>query len=1214
MIDDSRATVAAAEALALLSQRRRQRRDRATDVDELAHLLGLEAATFDAALHPGVWGYLEPGEDLVFLRAGLPQNARRFTLAHEIGHALLHRGRGALLADYRAGRYAGESANPELEVCRSADVETFDLYTDETLNPGQSYRPHAAVEQEANAFAVALLMPIEPFRETYLSLFARPNPHGAVRHVTGALAKRFGVSEDAALRRLQSLLAPDADRDNEGTVSVAPVLRGDEDQLAAARLKAPALVVAGPGAGKTATLVGRIAFLVEEEGARPEEILAVTFSRKAAAELRERAKTALHLDVTGALPKINTIHAFCLELLGEYGYTVGLPPDFRLAPDIECYFLVRQIMRDATLRRLSPLHAPDHYVRDAHQAISRAKDDLLTPDDVAREADRLEGEDTGESAFAAADALADLALIYNRYQEALATQGLVDYGDVIATCVRLLDERPDIAHEVASRWPHLLVDEYQDINRAMGALIARLAAAGCGLWAVGDADQAIYRFRGADPGIVSRFAESYPGASLASLVRNYRSQQPILAVASAFAAAFSQANDRLALEAMRGPDDVPHMQAHVVRLAVANSDHDEIAGLSRAIESRHAAGRAFRDQVALLRTRRQVDSVVGGLRERGIPVQVVTGAFERAEVRLLLAVVSLLSDPTGAGMLRAGLSPEHTFQREDAVALLREAGVRRWSVVRALHEVDVIPGISREGRAGLRRLARILRLLRQAPTVSIGLLQYVYSFTGMGAELLTDAEGGQDYILAVRRFLEIARAFDAQRAGSAANNNAKTADWYGFADYVAAVRLLRLDGAEARAVDGDDAVRVMTVHASKGLEFPVVYLPQLANRRFPLTGRASAVGRTNPSFGADVEGEGGLPEEASLFYVAMTRARDELVISRARRYGRQSYTPSPFFEAIERALADNMSVDDWSLETAAADGLLEESGAAEGNDSLLAADVFDVAELEAYIRCPRQYAYRHVDGFWTPTPLGSLYGRAVTLASRALEQDYARRIGRGEEPPSEDEARRLGSWHWRHTVEEELRARADPAAGASLSSLASYYERQSAATLAEYRETLARRENWSTATDSEEPDRRAHLVTVRLGPLTLRGLYDGRSVAARHSSRQVYEPGSRATDATGHARAKTRRSSPSPTIRDLFTELAAEQEGQERALNRAQATDRRRSSGNGSETTASMSSRQRERLANEAIEAAKGIRRGDFRAAPDEWKCQRCPFASACPV
>ena len=288
------------------------------------------------------------------------------------------------------------------------------------------------------------------------------------------------------MRRLCSLLAPPtapADSNHRGEQAIpdqARPLTLDNEQRTAASSETPALIIAGPGSGKTTTLVARVAHLVRERGIAPERVLALTFSRKAAREMRERLDTLIESaaaqDTHGPLarplgPTISTIHAFCGDMLRRYAPLVRLRPDFRLIGEAEGYFLLRRAVNTLTLQHYLPLTAPALYFPDLLRAISRAKDSLIEPEDYRASAQAmLNGATTPEDRLAAERAL-EVAAIYAAYQEALAARGDADFGDLVRLCVRLFREHDEALAAVRQRYGAVLVDEFQDINRAMGILL-----------------------------------------------------------------------------------------------------------------------------------------------------------------------------------------------------------------------------------------------------------------------------------------------------------------------------------------------------------------------------------------------------------------------------------------------------------------------------------------------------------------------------------------------------------------------------------------------------------------------------------------------------------------------------------------------------------------------------------------------------------------------
>src|SRR6266700_1206235 len=470
-----------------------------TPVDTVVTWYGLEVATFDPDDQPqGTYGWLEPGENLIWLCRGLPETLRRFTLAHELGHAVLHRGRGE--------QQQGLEPSPD-DPCQDSDVQEAvtglveQEQFEEILGIGQVYNPRSQRELAANIFAAELMMPLERVASLYLG-----------RQVEAqALTSTFGVSTSAMLNRLEGLMMGDHKGDGEGGQGDDRGPHGeggassrkeyDEFQRAAIEAATPALIVAGPGSGKTSTLIGRAEYLICTLGVPAQHILALTFSRKAAEEMQERLQQALQgTPAQDTPPMVSTFHAFCAEPLRYYQH----------------------------------LQFPTFYFPDILQAISRAKDELVTPEQYRWLAQQmLEWAQDDEGVQAAEKAL-EVAEIYACYQAGLQRRGDTDFGGLIMLATQLLQEHPEAFREQQERYQHILVDEFQDMNRASGVLLRLLAGEQRQVWVVGDVNQAIYSFRGASPANIANFQEDYPGAAVLPLNRNYRSRPDIVNLADAF--------------------------------------------------------------------------------------------------------------------------------------------------------------------------------------------------------------------------------------------------------------------------------------------------------------------------------------------------------------------------------------------------------------------------------------------------------------------------------------------------------------------------------------------------------------------------------------------------------------------------------------------------------------------------------------------------------
>lgn len=1202
----------------------------ATAVDELAYALGVTTLSF----HPdtrrrGTLGWLEPGEDVVFLREGLPDPVRRFTLAHELGHFLLH----------RSSRKTDEAASA-LDLCDGDDLDTplEALATgDELLRPGQAYSARARRESEANVFAAVLLLPAETLLRRYREASGSRRSPRSRRALLRSLAGEFGVSEDVLLRRLTGLLAG-AERDREDLASVPEGAPGagersraslDPWQEAASRSETPALIVAGPGTGKTSTLVARVAYLVRERGIRPENILALTFSNKAAREMSQRLQVLLASDAddTGdvSAPTVSTIHAFCGDLLRRYGPLVGIRPDFRLVSDTDGYFLLRRLADQPLLSRYQPLAAPAMHFPTLLGAISRAKDELRAPDDYASAADALVAAAQTPEEHEAAEKTREVAAVYTAYQAELSARGDADFGDMIRLAVTLLCDHPDVLAQVGAQYSQVLVDEFQDINRAMGVLLRTLAGPDGPLWAVGDADQAIYRFRGASPANLTRFTSDYPAARVHSLRRNYRSVPAVLESAAALASDFMVGDERVPLEATRTTPNGP-----TVTLATARDEATELAGLTAAIRSRYNHGRSLADQVVLCRTRRQCQRVARALLDAALPARIVTPLLEQDEVKDVLGVVSLLVDTSGAGLLRAGRVTDHAFTHADARIVLDEAR-RRGMSPRALLAAGLadVEGLSPTGREGLRRLDTLLLELRQSPDVATGLARYVFGLTTLGDALFIehgDVEATRTRAGRFAQLLGMARAFeDAQRAQpNRRGRHSNQADWAGFVDYVRVMSVLRQDGAgsieDAPAAEAD-AVRVLTVHGSKGLEFPVVYLPGLADRRFPAQRRGNLaplpptlLGDDEPP--ADLAAEH-LAEEANLFYVALTRARDELILSHAERYGRQSARPSVFLRPLQRVLGERLHTIRWDVVPVPVG---TDAARSQRFERLTPpADLpLRQSAIEIYRRCPRQYAYRYIYGL-RPSEIGLATLRSAlhdTLHTLGADVDTTHAAAPA---ASEDDALALFEEAWQAAVR---RARRDAGDAADAESVGAEESEPFTEMYRRHGREVVRRA-W-TELAQEQPDEaplappaaRAsasfdHTVTVRMGQRDIAVTLD--RVERTLQREAAHGGGPRSPGAEPQPVRFVRHrlgsgGSNDPDLRTLFYSLAAEQgKGAPVEIVNHNLTT-------GELEPVTLDPRKLARLREQVGELLADMESGIYPPRPDPMTCQNCPFLLICPA
>ncbi len=865
----------------------------AAPLEDLAELVCGLTAFDDPSLDPRVNGELNTAIGSIRLRSGMAQSRRRFVIAHELGHWALEGAEAAFWQDDE--RTIDERPSAELE--REGDVL-------------RAYNTRERHEQEANLFALELLVPA-------------PRLWAAVSvgddWSVDELAGRFGVSPDALLSQLINVCCyePVTAADSSARPAAAPV-QPNPEQLRAIDAPLPLLVVAGPGTGKTRSIVAKYLQLVEA-GVDPAAILALTFSNKAAEEMRARIVKALlhtHPDLAGRV-EISTFHAWGLNFLRSYGPQIGLPLDVKLADKAAVLTLLARRIEELPLEQYKMPHQPTYYLSDLAGFVSRAKDELCTPEQyralAGAEAERLvqqsQAETAGKTTKKAEEQrekagrdglrLRELGAIYTAYELMLRDAGVLDFGDLVMRSVELL-RRPAVAAELRERYDAILVDEYQDINYGMSELVRLLDGGRGRVWAVGDPWQSIYRFRGASPVALATFEQVYPGAHTLPLEQNYRSFQAILDAGHALMAPDPAAPARRPLRAARGSG----AGSHVVEWAV----HDEAAEVAAIAHDilRRTGGRLLRrtpcarrlprnlrrcsglasgrlrarrprwaEHAVLCRTQAQAARVAAALEAHGVPIDATSDLFEREEIKDLLAVCASVRRVDSAAMLRLLAGGEHAVPPGDLELLIRLAAENRKALARAVRDPELVAQLGADVQQRIGRLLATLETLAHAGDAWQVLTRYVFALSRAMRERLARSArrewSARRELAAIGRLIVVALNFVAQAPPAARGAPA----------FISYLRLLLEVGEGTRAEFGGagDAVRVMTVHQAKGLEFPYVYVPFLAANRFPPRAQGSPI----PALPAMLHGRpvDELQEERYLLYVAMTRAQDRLVLSRA---------------------------------------------------------------------------------------------------------------------------------------------------------------------------------------------------------------------------------------------------------------------------------------------------------------------------------------------
>ena len=781
-----------------------------------------------------------------------------------------------------------------------------------------------------------------------------------------------------------------------------------EQRRAVTHGEGPLLIVAGAGTGKTEVITRRIAWLVATRRALPSEILGLTFTDKAAAEMQLRVDQLVPYGFADTA--ISTFHAFGDRLIREFAYEIGISPDARVLSRAETVVFLREHLFELGLAGYLPLGDPTRFLGALASLFGRCRDEDVSPARYAAHAAQLTAE--AELAAAAdpvdADATAalrelagrqvELAAAYERYTELLASTGSIDFGDQVALALRLLRESPAVRRTVQARYRYVLVDEFQDTNPVQSALVGLLAERHRNITVVGDDDQSIYRFRGAAISNILEFRERHRGARTVVLRRNYRSTAPILDAAHRLI----RFNDPDRLESRVGiskqlAPQRPVTAALPVRHQAFATGADESDWIAAEFRRRIDAGIHPRDLAVLVRANADADAILRAFNVASVPWRFAgtSGLYGRPEVRLVLSVLRAVADlDASADVYALAASDVYAVPAADLSAVMTAARKSHRSTWRVLDDLDSgrdsMP-ISTPGRAAIARLAGDLRRLRDlAHARPAG--EVLYAFLRDSGWLATLAAAGTP--AAEEALANIARFFDIVRARSALLVDDRAVF---LAPHLSTLIEAGDDPATADPDPDLDAVAVMTIHKAKGLEFPVVVIPGLAAGKFPSASRRDPLAMPDALVGGTPpEGDPHLPEERRLFYVAMTRARDELILTHAADYGgARLRRVSPFvLEALDLPALEGASAApalDPRQKLAALAPIAVTPAAAPAPGLIEGPLVLSHSAIDAYLTCPRRFQYAQVLRVPTAPHHSLVYGSAL----HQVVQEFHRAEARG---------------------------------------------------------------------------------------------------------------------------------------------------------------------------------------------------------------------------
>jgi len=796
------------------------------------------------------------------------------------------------------------------------------------------------------------------------------------------------------------------------------VLEGLNDEQKEAVLfdEKPLLIIAGAGTGKTSVITRKIAYLISTKKAKPSEILALTFTDKAAAEMEERVDLLIPYGYADVL--ISTFHSFGDELLRENALEMGLTADFKVLTKAEQIIFFKEHLFKFPLSSYRPLGNPTRYIEAIVGLFSRAKDEDVGPQEYLRYAEELEKEAKSPEEKELAQRQKEIALSYQKYEQLLLENNCVDFGNQVYLTLKLFREHPAILKEYQQKFRYILVDEFQDTNYSQFQLVRLLSGKQNNVTAVADDDQAIYRFRGAAIGNILNFKKAYPDLREIVLTKNYRSTQRILDAAYRLI----QYNNPKRLEAREGiskrlishQSPVTSHQSAPQRLAgspqakktkkqkelfekeekpilssngvkhlhfeTLSDEADKVAEIIKeAVESKRYT---YQDFAILVRSNNDAIPFIQALNTKGIPWNFSgnQGLYAREEIRNIIAFLKVITNLNDSISLYYLASSEiYQLDTIDLTRAMNYASRRKqglYEVFCSIYKIPELQSITTESRATIEKIVKdIQHYIKLSREQTTGRLIYLFLTETGYINRLSKSESPADE----QKIENIARFFEIVKDSEILLEKDRVLNFVGYLDALIEVG----DDPPTAEVDPDiPVVNILTIHKAKGLEFRVVFLVSLVMHKFPLPDRRQELELPEELI-KDIlpEHDFHLQEERRLFYVGMTRAKENLFLTSARDYGgKRPRKVSQFvLEALDMPVIKEVS------KTSALEKIkrnLPSPPAVVSKRRFSSDDILNLSyfQIDDYLSCPLKYKYVHILRVPILPHHTVVYGRAMHIA------------------------------------------------------------------------------------------------------------------------------------------------------------------------------------------------------------------------------------------
>jgi DNA helicase-2/ATP-dependent DNA helicase PcrA len=674
----------------------------------------------------------------------------------------------------------------------------------------------------------------------------------------------------------------------------------EAQQAAIQHGEGPLLIVAGAGTGKTTVVTERIANLIMNRQVPSDNILALTFTDKAAGEMEERVEKILPYGYVDLW--VMTFHGFGQRLLQAHALDIGLSNDFRLLSQTDQWLLIREHLDEFELDYYRPLGNPTKFISALVKHFSRLKDEDISSEEYLKYAKGLAKgiSKKSDEERAEADRISELAGAYAKYNQLLLDTNALDFGDLILYTLRLLRERPAILKKYQQQFQYILVDEFQDTNWAQYELIKRLAAPRNNLTVVGDDDQSIYKFRGASVSNILDFKKDFPEAETIVLTKNYRTRQSILDLSYSFIQKNNpdrleaQASDLGGMKISKALQAQRDGQGTIEVLHVETQESEARSVAEKIIALREAdAERSWASFCILVRANDHAQIFIEEFERRGFPYTffAARGLFTKELVMDVFAYLRLLDNyHDGASVYRVVAMPIWGIDHADIVELSHIAKKKTRSLYEQLQHLDDVV-VSEQTKNGVQKILQLITQhteLAQTKTVGEVVLQFLSDSGYLQAVTREETVATQQQASILRQLFKLIETFQRGERPSTVRS---------FLAYIDHVTASGDAGALERDLEsGPDTMKIMTIHSAKGLEFPYVFVSNVVEQRFPGMNRVDPIPVPDALIREHLpSGDAHLQEERRLMYVAITRARDGIFFTLAEDYGgTRRKKPSPF--------------------------------------------------------------------------------------------------------------------------------------------------------------------------------------------------------------------------------------------------------------------------------------------------------------------------------